>query len=81
MNIDNFGYYYWNSSYDSGVWIPTGAYDASGDYNSYYYVAGGNTEAVCLYPYNANLTYNILGAGGDNIGQVKVANGSVSGRY
>ncbi len=59
----------------------TSTSDASGDYNSYYYGAGGNTEAVCLYPYSANLTYNILGAGGDNIGQVKVANGSVSGRY
>jgi len=41
----------------------------------------GSTEAVCLYPYSSNLTYNILGAGGDNIGQVKVVNNSVTGRY
>ena len=41
----------------------------------------GKTFALCLLPYSSNLTYNILGAGGDNIGQVKVVNNSVTGRY
>ncbi len=59
----------------------TSSSDASGNYNSYYYGVGGKTEAVCLLPYSSNLTYNILGSGGDNIGQVKVLNGAVSGRY
>ncbi len=59
----------------------TSVSDASGNYNSYYYGADGKTEAICLLPYSSNLTYNILGAGGDNIGQVKIANYSVTGRY
>ena len=55
---------------------------AEGSSNNFYFDgAGGQTEAVCLLPYSSNLTYNILGSGGDNIGQVKVLNGAVSGRY
>ncbi len=59
----------------------TSARDASGSYNSYYYGAGGRQEAVCLLPYSSNLTYNILGAGGDNIGQVKVVSESPTRYY
>ena len=40
----------------------------------------GKTEAVCLLPYSSNLTYNIWG-NNDNIGQVRVQNNSVTGRY
>ena len=47
----------------------------------YFNGISGQTEAVCLVPYSSDLTYNILGAGGDNIGQVKVVNNSVTGRY
>ena len=43
--------------------------------------ADGKTMVVCLVPYSSNLTYNMLGAGGDNIGQVRVQNTSVTGRY
>ena len=38
----------------------------------YFNSISGTTDAVCLFPYSSNLTYNILGAGRDNIGQVKV---------
>jgi uncharacterized protein RhaS with RHS repeats len=34
-----------------------------------------------LGPNSTNLTFNILGAGNDNLGQVKVVNNSVTGRY
>jgi len=47
----------------------------------YFYGKGGSKEAVCLLPYSSDLTFNILGAGGDNIGQVRVKNDAVSGRY
>jgi len=47
----------------------------------YFYGKDGGAEAVCLLPYSSDLTYNILGNGNDNIGQVRVQNGSVSGRY
>ncbi len=40
----------------------------------------GKTEAVCLLPYSSDLTYNIWG-NEDNIGQVKVVNNYVTGRY
>ena len=40
----------------------------------------GKTEAVCLLPYSSDLTYNIWG-NEDNIGQVKVLNNYVTGRY
>ncbi len=48
-----------------------------------YYFNGidGTTEAVCLLPYSSNFTYNILSTGGENIGQVRVQNNSVTGRY
>ena len=46
-------------------------------YNFYFYEANASIEAICLLTYSDNLTYNILGAGGDNIGQVKEANVSV----
>jgi RHS repeat-associated protein len=48
--------------------------------NFYFYGANGNTEVVCNLPYSSNLTYNILGNAGDNIGQVKVVSES-STRY
>jgi RHS repeat-associated protein len=41
--------------------------------NFYFNGADGKTEAVGLAVYDSNMVYNILGAGGDNIGQVKVA--------
>jgi hypothetical protein len=41
--------------------------------NFYFNGADGKTEAVGLAAYDSNMVYNILGAGGDNIGQVKVA--------
>jgi RHS repeat-associated protein len=41
--------------------------------NFYFNGADGKTEAVSLVAHGSNLIYNILGAGGDNIGQVKVA--------
>ena len=40
----------------------------------------GKTEALCLMPYSSDFTYNIWG-NNDNIGQVKVQNNSVIGRY
>jgi RHS repeat-associated protein len=55
----------------------------NGSYTYTYYFNGqeGNTYAVCLGPNSANLTFNILGAGLDSIGQVKVESNSVTGRY
>jgi RHS repeat-associated protein len=49
--------------------------------NFYFYGADGNTEVVCNLPYSSNLTYNILGAGDDNIGQVKVVSQSPTRYY
>ena len=40
----------------------------------------GKTEALCLMPYSSDFTYNV-GGNNDNIGQVKVQNNSVIGRY
>jgi RHS repeat-associated protein len=49
--------------------------------NFYFNGADGKTEAVCLAPYSDNLTYNIPGAGGDNIGQVKVVGANPTRYY
>jgi len=47
----------------------------------YFYDKNGRAKAGCLLPYSSDLTYNILGNGGDNIGQVRVRKGVVSVGY
>jgi RHS repeat-associated protein len=53
----------------------------SGSSDNYYFNgADGKTEAVALLPLS-NVTYNILGAGGDNIGQLRVINSNPARYY
>jgi RHS repeat-associated protein len=49
--------------------------------NFYFNGADGKTEAVSLVAHGSNLIYNVLGAGGDNIGQVKVVSASPTRYY
>jgi RHS repeat-associated protein len=49
--------------------------------NFYFNGADGKTEAVSLVAHGSNLIYNILGAGGDNLGQVKVVSASPTRYY
>jgi RHS repeat-associated protein len=49
--------------------------------NFYFNGADGKTEVVCLSASSTNLTYNILGGGGDNIGQVNVLNKATKRYY
>jgi RHS repeat-associated protein len=49
--------------------------------NFYFNGVDGKTEVVCLSASSTNLTYNILGGGGDNIGQVKVLNKATKRYY
>jgi RHS repeat-associated protein len=54
---------------------------SNGSDNFYFNGADGKTEAVSLVAHGSNLIYNILGAGGDNLGQVKVVSASPTRYY
>jgi RHS repeat-associated protein len=54
---------------------------SNGGDNFYFNGADGKTEAVSLVAHGSNLIYNVLGAGGDNIGQVKVVSASPTRYY
>jgi RHS repeat-associated protein len=63
-----------NCEYDvNGSRVRNTIQGSNGSDNFYFNGADGKTEAVGLAAYDSNMVYNILGAGGDNIGQVKVA--------